>query len=137
MNIEGKPTKINADRKSVFEFLSDFNHYEKLMPDQIVNWKSNQEACSFTIKNMTNLALKFKSKNPDQVIDIEPDGKSPIKFNLKIELEEDSVNAKNTIAKVKIDADLNPMMAMIAKKPLENLVNIIGEKLDAEFDNKA
>jgi len=135
MIIEGKPARIHADKKNVFEFLSDFNHYEKLMPDQIVNWKSDSEACSFTIKNMTNLALKYKNKYPHQTIDIEPDGKSPIQFNLKIELEEDSSNEQVTIAQVKIDADLNPMMAMIAKKPLENLVNIMGEKLNLQFDS--
>jgi carbon monoxide dehydrogenase subunit G len=136
MIIEGKPTKIHADKKSVFKFLSDFNHYEMLMPDQIVNWKSAKDACSFTIKNMTSLALKFKNKNPYQFIDIEPDGKSPIQFNLKIELEEDSGNKQVTIAKVKIDADLNPMMAMVAKKPLENLVNIMGEKLNSQFSSQ-
>ncbi|PLW94364.1 MAG: hypothetical protein C0591_12820, partial [Marinilabiliales bacterium] len=59
--------------------------------------------------------------------------KSPISFNLRIELEEDTLNEQHTMAHVKIDANLNPMMAMIAKKPLENLVNIIGEKLNTEF----
>jgi len=133
MIIAGKPTQINADKKKVFEFLSDFNNFKQLMPDQIVNWKSNKEACSFTIKGMTSLALKYKDKTPHHMIDIIPDGKSPISFNLRIELEEDNLNEQNTIANVKIDADLNPMMAMIAKKPLENLVNIIGEKLNSEF----
>jgi len=133
MIIAGKPTQINADKKRVFEFLSDFNNFEQLMPDQIVNWKSNHEACSFTIKGMTSLALKYKDKTPHHMIDIIPDGKSPISFNLRIELEEANLNEQNTIASVKIDADLNPMMAMIAKKPLENLVNIIGEKLNSEF----
>lgn len=133
MIISGKPTQINADKKKVFEFLSDFNHYEQLMPDQIVNWESNRDACSFTIKGMTSLALKYKDKTPYHLIDIVPDGKSPISFNLRIELEEDTLNEQHTIANVKIDANLNPMMAMIAKKPLENLVNIIGEKLNTEF----
>lgn len=133
MIIEGKPTKINTNKKRVFEFLSDFNHYERLMPDQIINWESNHDACSFTIKGMTNLALKYNDKIPHHLIDIVPDGKSPISFNLRIELTEDTLNDQNTIAQVKVDANLNPMMAMIAKKPLESLVNIIGEKLNTEF----
>lgn len=135
MVIEGKPARIQASKKSVFDFLSDFNHYEKLMPEQVVNWKSDRDACSFTIKNMTNLALKFKYKNPHQLIEIEPDGASPIQFDLKIELEEDKSSKEVTLAKVKIDADLNPMMAMIAKKPLENLVNIMAVKLNDAFGN--
>lgn len=133
MIIEGNQTKIGADKKEVFDFLSDFNHFEKLMPEQIVNWKSDQDACSFTIKGMTSLALKYKDKTPHSLINIEPDGKSPISFNLRIELVEDALNEEQTVAKVLIDADLNPMMAMIAKRPLENLVNVIGERLNEEF----
>ena len=133
MIIEGKPAKVNAHKKSVFEFLTDFNHFERLMPDQVVNWKSDKESCSFTIKGMTSLSLKYKQKTPFELIDIVPEGKSPIKFNLKIILEADDLDDQKTVAKVEIDADVNPMMAMIAKRPLENLVNIISERLNDEF----
>jgi carbon monoxide dehydrogenase subunit G len=35
-----------------------------------------------------------------------------------------------TIAKGEVDADLNPMLAMMAKRPLENLINEITSKLN-------
>jgi len=133
MIIEGKPATISAHKKSVFEFLTDFNNFESLMPDQVVNWKSDKESCSFTIKGMTSLSLKYIQKTPFELIDIVPEGKSPIKFNLKIFLETDTLDDQKTVAKAEIDADLNPMMAMLAKKPLENLVNIISERLNDEF----
>ena len=133
MIIEGKPATVNANKESVFEFLTDFNNFERLMPDQVVNWKSDEESCSFTIKGMTSISLKYKQKTPFELIDIVPEGKSPIKFNLQIILEEDLTNDQKTVAKVEIDANLNPMMAMLAKKPLENLVNIISERLNDEF----
>jgi len=34
---------------------------------------------------------------------------------------------------VEIDANLNPMMAMIARKPFENLVNAMAENLNKAF----
>ncbi len=131
MIISATPRTINASREDLFEFLSDFNNYEQLMPDQIVNWKSDTDGCSFTISGMLSLALKFREKNPHDKIDIIPDGKSPIHFTLKIRLEENS--PEQTTANVEVDADLNPMMAMMAKRPLENLVQMISAKLSEKF----
>jgi len=131
MIISATPRTVNAPQEELFTFLSDFNNYEQLMPDQIVNWKSEKDGCSFTISGMLSLALKFLEKTPHEKLDIIPDGKSPIKFILKIRLEEES--RQQTTAKVEVDADLNPMMAMMAKRPLENLVQMISEKLSEKF----
>jgi len=133
MKIEGKKVNVNASRKKVFEFLSDFNNYEKLMPEQIVNWKSDAESCSFTIKGMADLSLKFDDKTPHESIVISPEGKAPFKFSLLVNLKEDSLNEQKTVAGVDVDANINPMLAMMAKRPLENLVNVMAENLNKIF----
>ncbi len=133
MKIEGKKVNINASRKKVFEFLSDFNNYEKLMPEQIVNWKSDADSCSFTVKGMADLSLKFDEKKPYESINISPNGKVPFSFSLLVILKEDSLNEQKTVAGVDVDANLNPMLAMMAKKPLENLVNTMAENMNKVF----
>ncbi|PLX13559.1 MAG: SRPBCC family protein [Marinilabiliales bacterium] len=133
MKIEGKKVNLNAGIKKVFEFLSDFNNYEKLMPEQIINWKSSNDDCSFTIKGMADLTLKFDEKNAPSTLKIVPDGKVPFKFSLLVKLEEDSLNEQKTIAGVDVDADINPMMAMMAKRPFENLVNNMADNLNSVF----
>ena len=135
MIIAAQPQEIHAAQKDLFEFLSDFNNYEHLMPEQIVNWSSDNDSCSFTISGMLSLTLKFREKTPYRQIDIVPDGKSPIRFVLRVILEESAPAPQQTTAKVEVDADLNPMMAMVAKKPLENLVEMISEKLGEKFQN--
>lgn len=133
MKIEGKKVKLNADKKKIFEFLSDFNNYEKLMPDQIINWKSTNDSCSFTIKNMADLTLIFEEKIAFSSIKILPQGKVPFKFSLNVVLEEESLNEQKTVAGVNVDADINPMLAMMAKRPFENLVNVIADNLNSIF----
>jgi len=59
MKIDGKKAVISANQNKVFQFLSDFNNYEKLMPEQIVNWQSDKDTCSFSIKGMADLKLKI------------------------------------------------------------------------------
>ncbi len=133
MKIEGKKVNINASRKKVFEFLSDFNNYEKLMPEQIINWKSDADSCSFTVKGMADLSLKFDEKKPYESINISPNGKVPFSFSLLVILKEDSLNEQKTVAGIDVDANLNPMLAMMAKKPLENLVNTMAENMNKVF----
>jgi len=134
MKIDGKKAVISANQNKVFQFLSDFNNYEKLMPEQIVNWQSDKETCSFTIKGMADLKLKFARKEASRLLELVPEGKTPVKFSLLINLEPDELNEQKTVVNVHVDADLNPMLAMIAKRPFENLANTISEELHKVFE---
>lgn len=127
MIIEGKPATINKDIISVYNFLTDFNNFESLMPDQITEWQSDKDSCSFTIQGMASVELKFSEKVPHTLIKLIPEGKVPFSFGLIIRLSEQE---NNTIAKVEVDAQLNPMMAMMAKRPLENLVNVMAGNIN-------
>lgn len=127
MKIEGKQATINKDIVSVYNFLTDFNNFKDLMPEQITNWQSDKETCSFTIQGMASIKLAFAEKVRHSTINIIPEGKTPFKFGLVINLVEQN---ESTVAKVDVDANLNPMMAMMAKRPLENLVNVMAGNIN-------
>lgn len=133
MKFTGNPQTVNAKKEQVFEFLSDFNNFQNLMPEQVTDWRSDKDRCTFTIQGMTTLTLVYKTKEPFHTLEIEPEGKTPIKFNLLVKLFESERDAEKTTGIIEIDADLNPMMAMIARRPLENLVNVMAEKLNGVF----
>lgn len=133
MKIEGNKATLAAIPQKVFDFLSDFNNYEQLMPEQIVNWKSDKEICSFTVKGMTDVSLKFARKEAPKLLELVPEGKTPVNFSLVVYLEPDVMDEQKTVVHVDVDADLNPMLAMIAKKPLENLANNITSELGKVF----
>lgn len=133
MKIEGNKATLATVPQKVFAFLSDFDNYEQLMPEQIVNWKSGKETCSFTVKGMADLSLKFARKESPSFLELIPDGNSPINFSLMVYLEPDVLDEQKTQVHVNVDADLNPMLAMFAKKPLENLANTITKELEKVF----
>lgn len=133
MNFTGQKVLINTGQQNAFEFLGNFNNFEKLMPDQVTNWKSDVDTCSFDIQGMTSISLKYSNKIASHLIEIVPEGKSPISFSLQFNIEQLPENDGKSMVWIKIDADLNPMIAMIAKRPLENLVNVMSEKLKTLF----
>ncbi|RLD87575.1 MAG: hypothetical protein DRJ09_10010 [Bacteroidetes bacterium] len=126
MHISGKSVVVNKNINDVFNFLADFNNFENLMPDQVSEWQSDSDSCSFTVKGMGKVGMKYAKKESPTYLEMVPYGKSPISFALKITLAEEGTVTRAT---GEVDADLNPMLAMMAKRPLENLINEITSKL--------
>lgn len=133
MKISGNKLQLGSKREMVYEFLSNFNNFEKLMPEQVTNWTSDSESCTFTVQGMTTITLKYSKKEPFSLLEVVPEGKSPISFTMQFLLEDVANNEQLTLGIVHIDANMNPMIAMVAKRPLENLVNVMGEKLQEIF----
>lgn len=118
---------ITQSNSFVYDFLSDFNNFEKLMPSQISQWQSDSESCSFNIQNMATLAMRFQLREPHHHIKINSEGKSPFPFDLQCFIQDDG--AESCKVKLQFNAQMNPMIKMMAARPLENFVNLLAVKL--------
>jgi carbon monoxide dehydrogenase subunit G len=125
--IESDKTSVKKSSEEIFNFLSNFNNFEKLMPEQVTNWQSNENECSFTIAGMASLGMKIVEKRPSDYIKVERNGNAPFDFTLECNINKNS----NTDSEVQLafNADLNPMLKMMAVKPLTNFLNLIVQKL--------
>jgi carbon monoxide dehydrogenase subunit G len=122
--IESNTVTINQNPKSVFEFLSDFNNFQKLMPEQVTDWISGTTSCSFNIKGMASLGMAHDVLIPNSEVKIKRNGKAPFDFFLTCKIE--SINeGSNSNVKLFFDADLNPFLKMMAEKPLTNFLNLL------------
>ncbi len=129
MNFNSEWKHIQASQEKAFEFISNIDNLGKLMPEQVINWQASGDTCSFTIKGMTSLKLKVEKRDPHNLIRLVPDGNSPFYFMLDISFRPKGVISESQVT---INAALNPMMTMMAKRPLQNLVNIIMEKFSEQ-----
>lgn len=131
---KSNPVVIQADGKEIFHFLSNFNNFEKLMPEQVINWQSTEEKCSFTIKGMADLAMKVDKKSEYDLVSYASDGNSPFPFQLSFEIiSEGAVSSK---VNASLEAKLNPMLKMMASRPLQNFVNLLVEKLKEVLETR-
>ncbi len=124
---ESESVEVGAGCEEVYSFLSDFRNFKELMPPQIINWKADEESCSFTIQGMADLSMRIASKSPGNNIHIVSEGKNPVDYTLDCFFKKAS--SGNCRVSIVFDADLNPFMKMMAGKPLQNFVNMLGEKL--------
>lgn len=121
--IESEEAVINKPVADIYNFLSDFNNFKNIMPEQVVDWKSSENDCSFTIKGMASLGMEFEEKIPSSLIKIKQKGKAPFDFTLHCLLNE--VSDGSTRLKLAMDADLNPFLKMMAEKPLKKFLDTL------------
>jgi len=127
MKIESNKIEISKSQQEIYEFLSDFNNFESLMPENVSNWESTSDECSFSVKGMASIGMAISNRIPNSQITITSTPKSPFRFDLNCFVD---LNGDNEcIAYLVFDADLNPVIQMMAEKPLTNLFELIIGKL--------
>ena len=122
---------IKASASKVYEFLSDFNNLEKLMPEKVTNWSSTMSTCSFTIQGMATLNMKQGNNTSNSLVQMLAHGKNPFHYDLNNHIEAKGDNECDV--HIIFNADMNPMLAMMAKKPLVNFINLLVSNLVKEF----
>jgi len=131
MTINSELSIINASDVDIFSFLTDFNNFQKLMPEQIINWQSNENSCSFTIKGMADLKMKIQEKTPHSKIHISSETNLPLTFDLRWEI--NSLEGEKSQVQLVFEGKLNPMISMMVKSPLQNFINVLVQKLKEHF----
>ncbi len=121
---ESRIGKIQSPQEKVYNFLSDFNNFKHIIPEDKVNeWKSDPESCSFKVSGVGDVGLKMVEKEPYDLIKITGNGLANVEFFLWIQLKKVSEN--DTRVKITMKADLNPMLKMAASKPMNSFLEIV------------
>mgnify|MGYP003574889646 FL=1 len=127
MTIIDSNVEINLPIEKVYQFLSDLNNHQQLMPENIYNWTSTADTASFTIQNMAKLAIHISERVENEKLIALPTEKPPFDLSLQWSVK-DNGNGTTTATHT-ISADLNMMMKMLAAGPLQKLADYQTKKL--------
>lgn len=131
LTIKTNKKPIEASQNEVFSFLSVVSNLQKLMPEQVINWKSEEDECSFTIKGMADIGMKITERISDSAVKMTSHGKVPFPFTLNVHI--DAVSTDASEAAINFDGDMNAFLKMMAEKPLTNFCNLLLEGLAKHF----
>lgn len=123
--------QITASAETIFAFLSDFNNLEELMPSKVVNWSSTQTTCAYTIDNMAHMNMAYGKNVENEKVEMISEGKNPFTYNLSTHISK--VDDGKSEVHIVFNGDMNPMIAMMAKKPLQNFVDILVDRLQEKY----
>ncbi len=129
LNIETKTGTVKKNITEVYDFLTNMNNFKGLVQDQhIKNWQSTEEYCTFDVEGAGNVGFIIHEKVPGQKIAYKNYGNVPFDYLMTVHLSPKDEN--ETEVRLQFEADVNPVIKMMIKNPLANLLNTIIEKLD-------
>lgn len=125
MLIQSQYVDNSRSEQEFFAIVSDIRNIPALLPEQVINVQANEDNLSFTVQGMGSIALRVSQRITYSLVQLVPVGKTPFPFVLSVKI---AGLGNNCRVMYEIDAELNPLMAMMAKRPLQNLVDMMAEK---------
>lgn len=130
---ESRIARLNASVAKVYQALSDFSRFEHIAPpdDKMKVVKSDVDSCRFALGNSGEFGMRIIERRENELVKISSDETVPFTFYLWFQLKE--ADDATTHLRVTLHADLNPMLRMVAKKPLTQFVDSLVDKMEETF----
>lgn len=125
---EVKTIPFNEDR--IFNMLSDLSNLERVKDripgDKIKDFEFDQDTCSFSVAPVGKITFQIVEREPNKTIKFTTTN-SPVPLMMWIQLKQAEEN--DTRMKMTVRADLNPFIAPMVSKPLQEAIDKISTVL--------
>ena len=130
MSTKFKSEKVtaNLNYKDLFEKFTNLNNLKDYLPNEVEEFESSVDNCSFKIEQLPKMSLQITEKHAYEKIKFESN-ESQIPFHMFCYIEKNGDNTTDVV--IEIDMELNFMMKMLVQKP----INIFLEKFTQIIKN--
>lgn len=125
MELESDKVKVNKSQEELFDFLTNVENYEKIMPDSKEKFEvKSQDTFAFALKGMPEIELQIKEKRAPEFIVL---GSTSEKFNFSLDVVIEEAGPEQSEAQLFFHGKFNSMMAMMVKGPLKKFIATLAE----------
>ena len=129
MYIETPKKRVAKSDKEVYDFLTNFNNFEDLMPDSVAKFELlNEDSFVFALKGMPEIVLKRKEQVPHSKVVL---GAASDKLPFSLTIAIDKLSEGESEVQWSFEGEFNAMMAMMVKTPITNFMGTLSDKLSA------
>lgn len=126
--IETAKVQVKKTAEEIFNFLLNFNNFQKLMPEgKVSGWNSSDKDFSFVFSGMARIGMAHSSNEPNKVIHIVSNGSNPFDFTLKVLI--DGKPDGTSEVYMDFEAEINPFIKAMVEKPLDSFFNALTQNL--------
>ncbi|MEG9327998.1 hypothetical protein SAMN04488034_1059 [Salinimicrobium catena] len=125
MELESDKVKVNKSQEELFNFLTNVENYEKIMPESKEKFEvKSQDTFAFALKGMPEIELQIKEKRAPEFIVL---GSTSDKFNFSLDVVIEEAGPDQSEAQMFFHGKFNTMMAMMVKGPLKKFIATLAE----------
>ena len=126
---ESRPGTISCNAGKAFAFITDLRNFGRFAREGTVSdWQAERDSCSFAVAMMGRVHVRIKEKEPEVKVVYEGDALNKNDFTIEIRLS--AVPGGLAEAKLNMSADLNPMMKMLADKPIRQFMELLMQEIE-------
>lgn len=128
-HFESRSGEVTSSAEDIFAFVTDLRNFERFVPlGTVSNWKAEQESCSFSVAMIGMVSIVLAEKVMNNKVVYNGDALNKNDFSLVLHI---SGNDKNPAeVKIHLSADLNPMMKMMAAKPIAQFLEMLISEME-------
>ena len=113
----------------VFEFVTDLRNFKQFVPEaSINNWQSEKDTCSFNVSMVGSITLRITDKEPFSKVIYNGDALKKNDFTLVLNISNGADD--KAVVKVSLAAELNPMLKMVANKPIIQFLELLIREME-------
>lgn len=121
MKLVSTISEIKINDSLLFEKLCIIENFKKIMPENVSKFEIlDADSFIFSLKGMPAIKLVIGEKKVPSLITLNS-SESKISFSLKAELKK--IDDDNCTFSIEFNGDLNPMIQMMVKTPLQSFIN--------------
>jgi len=127
MTLNSISNELKLLDQNLFYKLTDINNYEKIMPENISKFEIiDSNTLIFSLKGMPEIKLVFGEKISPSLITL---NSSESKINFSLTAHINKIDESNCNFSLEFNGDLNPMIQMMVKTPLQSFINDLSNNI--------
>ena len=127
MTLNSISNELKLSDQNLFNKLTDINNYEKIMPENISKFEIiDSNTLIFSLKGMPEIKLVFGEKISPSLITL---NSSESKINFSLTAHINKIDESNCNFSLEFNGDLNPMIQMMVKTPLQSFINDLSNNI--------
>ncbi|MDX1426783.1 MAG: SRPBCC family protein [Salegentibacter mishustinae] len=127
MHIESQKVTADKSQQEMFEFLTNAENYEQLMPESKEKFEVRDEKTFvFGLKGMPVIKLQIQETIEPELVVL---GSTSDKLDFTLKAHISALNENQSEVQMEFNGEFNAMMAMMVKKPLSKFINTLAENI--------
>lgn len=130
---ESRSALLSCTDEKYYRFITDIRNFGRFIPaDVIKSWEADQTSCRFMLSGLGEMKLNIAGKEPYSLVKFGGNALNTVDFVLSSVISVHNSEKANVI--LVMEAQLNPIMKMIASGPIENFLETLVREME-KFEN--
>ena len=124
-----RPGKLSCNPEKAFTFITDLRNFGRFIREGTINgWKAEKDSCSFSVSMIGTVTVRIIEKEGFNKVIFQGDALSKNDFTINVRLSGPAEG--NADINLELAAELNPMMKMMADKPVRQFMEILMNEIE-------